>query len=690
MPSPVEPDIPTQNVIWGNFIGTTITGEDAIYNERFGVEIVGGVSETFIGETYYLSTTAFFPLQEYGWVEEPTNNERNLISGNANFARAYGSICALDNSVGSPPFYDDGAGVFIGYDPCIRADAGNSPHESDLLLGGGVWNEVRNNYIGTDLGGVYPISNTNGVWLNYEATNNHVGGCVKFPFTPGAPPVDPPPCQPHHTLDFEQDANLISGNIRHSDGMYVGGHGVWLNGTPLPHLVQASGVITNEIGGNFIGTDAMGREGLPNSGDGVYLRGGADLPHAPTRNEVGATTEHFDFHNAFRYGNLISSNGDINNTVFEDILPGYPFGPFNNGVELIGPGVMQNRIGYGNVIGLDSQLTNPLGNGDNGVLIWQGPAENYVHNNAGLNLSKPFVAGDIQSDAGAIGANGAFATAPGRSGVKIEGARLNAVFRNCIGGDGALCADSPTGLLLGNVWHGVVITNAAAMNTVGLNPTAGVTNTAIAEGNWIHHNGADGVAVAGDSSDQNTIRFNAIWLNGNPALGNLGIDLGDDGDTANDVGDPDTGPNQFQNYPDPVIDDAHWVVYFHSCVTCTVDIYATLETESDWPVNRGEGRYWLVSKQASGVTDTVDISATLATSPLGNPPTGNVCVTLTGTDADGNTSEFSDCQDAHFNPTAVLIRALRSVGIIPALLGGGLVLGGALGWRVWRRRRVRD
>jgi len=47
----------------------------------------------------------------------------------------------------------------------------------------------------------------------------------------------------------------------------------------------------------------------------------------------------------------------------------------------------------------------------------------------------------------------------------------------------------------------------------------------------------------------NQITYNSIYLN---TL--LGIDLNNDGVTANDVGDPDTGPNTLQNFP--VIDSA--------------------------------------------------------------------------------------------------------------------------------------
>lgn len=686
--------IPTKNSVWGNYIGTDLLGMTTESStapgidtgNRFGVEMVGGARQNYVGDTWDIRN---WLMVDPAWVEEPTNAERNLISGNDNPVDIYGASCVQGGMPPLPPFYNDGAGVFLGVDPCVRANlAAGGAAESPMLTAGALETHVRNNYIGVQSPAEAALPNTNGVWLNYDAASNHIGGCVKFPFTVGPHAA----CDPQHDIDLEQDANLISGNQKLDGQGQSGGHGIWLNGAlDVNQLTDGEpDVDFNEIGGNFIGVNGGGGAPLPNFGDGVLLAMGSPPmgpAGAPSQNEIGATTEYVDGKleaGAYSYGNLISGNGNPTDV-------GLPLGDFDNGVELVGMGVDANRVGYGNVIGLDSQGLNVLGNGDNGVKVWQGATGNYIHNNSGGDISKPFVPTDAQSDAGAISANGAFGTATGRHGVfLLQSAARNAVFRNCIGGSGITCT---LAMNLGNLVSGVVISDTSVGNTVGLNPTGGITKTAVAEPNWIHHNGVsgvgDGVAVLGETSDQNTIRFNAIWLNGNPAVGNLGIDLGDDGDTANDADDLDTGPNEEMNYPDAVVDAAHWIVRFRACTGCTVDIYATLENESDWNINRGEGRHWLTSTLVSsyGVSNTLNVAADI-TRTLGSPPGGNVCITLTATDVNGNTSEFSDCQDAHFNPTAVLVRALRSVGILPALLGCGLVLGGALGWRVLKRRRA--
>ncbi|HVK14131.1 MAG TPA: hypothetical protein VM597_35645, partial [Gemmataceae bacterium] len=89
---------------------------------------------------------------------------------------------------------------------------------------------------------------------------------------------------------------------------------------------------------------------------------------------------------------------------------------------------------------------------------------------------------------------------------------------------------------LGNRTNGMVLQGGAAGNTIG--------GTAAGAGNTIAENGGEGIVLRNDTTTNNAIRGNSIYAN----LG-LGIDLGDDGPTLNDVGDGDTGPNGFTNFP---------------------------------------------------------------------------------------------------------------------------------------------
>ena len=671
---------PYGNVVWGNYIGTDVDGVGPMGN-RFGVEIIGGSVGNYVGDTSIIRS---WGLGMMGWTEERTSAERNLISGNDNHPvpdlyHSYGSKCSTAPGMPGTRFHDDGAGVFMGVDPCIRMS--DNPAD-DVLLGGAVDNHVRNNYIGSDFSGTGSIPNSNGVWLNYDAgaapsmrppsgaalyPGNHIGGCVKHPFTIGVHPD----CSLQS--DFEQDPNLISGSVRRINmpmrADHDGGHGVWINGAPDPYFAPSGPSASfNEIGGNFIGTIVSGTKELPNSGNGVFMLG--INPASPIfHNEIGATNEMVPgFSSSFftmtvfsplgsnyGYGNLISANGDP-----LDVHPLY--GEFDHGVEMMGPGVVVNRVGYGNIIGLNHDGTETLGNANSGVRFAFEASDNYVHNNSGTPTSKPFVVDDPISEFGAISGNGTFTstvTPHDSAGVLIEFvAKNNAVFSNCIGGDADDCSEDD----LGNTASGVYIGHDANKNLIGQSVSGGGDRY-----NDIHHNGWDGVSVVGADSDGNAIRFNSIWQNGNPGGVpldmHLGIDLNDDDDTPNDVDDLDMGPNEELNYPSGLLltPTVSYTVAYTSCTGCTIDIYASLGAESDSPLNNGEGRYWIKAVTGATTTLTTTIETELV-AIFGTPLPMDICVVMTATDSADNTSEFSPCATIAppAPPTAVTTQSQHS------------------------------
>jgi hypothetical protein len=155
-------------------------------------------------------------------------------------------------------------------------------------------------------------------------------------------------------------------------------------------------------------------------------------------------------------------------------------------------------------------------------------------------------------------------------------------------------------------------------------------------GNVIAFNHEAGVAVVGASCTGNLIHVNSIHSNGG-----LGIDLGGDGSTANDPGDPDTGPNNLQNFP--VISRAEpgattrVVASLNSTAnsTFTLDFYVSSQAD---PSGFGEGERRLGS--AIVTTDpggNADFDVVLAAATV----SGKV-ITANATDPHGNTSEFSN------------------------------------------------
>ena len=115
------------------------------------------------------------------------------------------------------------------------------------------------------------------------------------------------------------------------------------------------------------------------------------------------------------------------------------------------------------------------------------------------------------------------------TGIRLSGSG-NRVQGNFIGSDLSGAAPLP------NVWANVGMALSGSGNLIG--------GAAAGEGNLLINNSYTGVIVNAPAAAGNA------WL-GNLIRGNagLGIDLGNDGVTANDAGDADSGPNNLQNHP---------------------------------------------------------------------------------------------------------------------------------------------
>ena len=208
-------------------------------------------------------------------------------------------------------------------------------------------------------------------------------------------------------------------------------------------------------------------------------------------------------------------NGVSNNTVggLSSEARNVISGNQGNGVYIINKSAMGNLV-QGNFIGTDVTGTVDLGNGLFGVEIFDAPG-NTIGGTAAeaRNLISGNDAGGVTIQGGTLGVG------------DPEG---NVVWGNFIGTD-------VTGAnALGNTGNGVVVRLGANNTSIG-GTTAGA-------GNVISGNGSDGVSV--ESVTSSAFLSNSIFSNGG-----LGIDLGNDGITSNDVGDGDTGPNNLQNFP---------------------------------------------------------------------------------------------------------------------------------------------
>ncbi|MSU59584.1 MAG: HYR domain-containing protein [Pedosphaera sp.] len=260
-----------------------------------------------------------------------------------------------------------------------------------------------------------------------------------------------------------------------------------------------------------------------------------------------------------------------------------------------------NNVVQGNFIGTDASGTNAAANTGDGLYLACGP--NLIGGNTNL-------AGNV------LGGNNG-------SGIHLDGAAamLNLLRGNFIGV--GLNGTTP----VGNGLDGVRLENGASQNVLGSLVTV-ITNV-------IAFNGRNGVTLEATTGSQNAILANLIHHNGA-----LGIDLGNNGPTPDDTDDPDSGPNQLQNFP--VLTDARFDggLVIDGTLNSTpnanyrLDFY--LNNTAD-PSGYGEGQFYLGSSfvplNGSGTENfQVGFAASAVYTQF---------VTATVTDQAGNSSEFS-------------------------------------------------
>jgi hypothetical protein len=210
-------------------------------------------------------------------------------------------------------------------------------------------------------------------------------------------------------------------------------------------------------------------------------------------------------------------------------------------------------------------------------------------------------------------------------------ANNNSLVNNLIGTNAAGTGALP------NTSKGVLIFGASN-NTVG-----GVGGSSA---NVIAYN-QDANVVVDDGTGTatgNRIRANSIY-----GSAGLGIDLNDDGVTANDANDPDSGPNSLQNFPEITIISGGTIGgRLNSTIGTSFSIELFASPTCD-PSGHGEGQMYL-----GFVSVTTNSSGNGSFSFTGTPPSGWF-VTATATNlGDNSTSEFSPCfPEAQATPTTV-------------------------------------
>jgi len=272
----------TGNIVEGNFIGTDVTGTNAIANAQSGVQIQGcgnTIGGTAPGAGNVISGNSQKGIYLSGSNGNVTGNlvQGNLIGLDATGTRSLGNYIAgiglngaANNVIG---------GTTAAARNVISANGNGATGLGGVFFGfsGTTGNQLLGNYIGTDLSGTQAVGNQNdGVYLEQAATN-FIGGSA-----PGA-------------------GNVISAN---------GVDGIFLTNATW-----------NVILGNFIGTKADGTNALGNMYHNIELQAYA------TNNFIGGTLAGAGNHIAFArtaqysgvrvrpnsFNNLISGNSIFNN-----------------------------------------------------------------------------------------------------------------------------------------------------------------------------------------------------------------------------------------------------------------------------------------------------------------------------------------------------------------------------------------
>lgn len=581
------------NRIQGNYIGTDATGLLDRGNINNGV--FASVADLILGGT------------ESGARNVIAGNNQNgvfLSGGSAMDCRVVGNYIgtdvtgqtALENGDDGvllvTAFHNQIGGPGAGAGNVISGNAGNGVRLNAFSQ----HNVVAGNRIGTDAAGNASLGNGEDAVKIEDAQMNRIGGAL-----PGA-------------------GNILSGTNQ---------YGIWIN-HPLAKQ--------NRIEGNFIGTNATGSAPLGNKVSGILITDASD-------NVIGGASP--------GSGNVISGNGDSGIRMFK----------------------MMNTPGrtaiQGNYIGTDAAGVLPIGNGSRGIdlslavgVVIGGVTEgarNVISGNASAGVLLRDTSRDSRVLGNRIGVNAAgnAAVPNGLDGVFIENAPANQIGGATPGAENIISGNQRYGVYLldakaiGNRIAGNRIgTDAAGTAGIG-NASAGIyikaaTGNLIGDtgenaGNRIAHN-LSGVVIL--SGSMNRILSNSIESNDG-----LGIDLGEDGITANDEIDSDTGANQFQNRPVLLSANAGEVLAItgtlHSA-TGTEFLLQFFRNSACDDSGSGEGAMLIGS-----TTVVTDASGDAAFSvALAIDFEGSAFLTGTATDPSGNTSEFSECLEVVGLPTS--------------------------------------
>jgi hypothetical protein len=481
-----------------------------------------------------------------------------------------------------------------------------------------------------------------------DANNNAGADLIAFSIGSGVQTISPTSALPTITDSVTIDGTTqpgfagnpvieLNGNSAAGlgDGLVVSGGNSAVRGLVINRF-NARGIILltnggNVIESNFIGTDVSGTVSFENGNAGIQVE--------TTDNVIGGTT--------VGGRNIISGNVSIGIVFFGDSVTS-----------------VTRNIVQGNLIGTDVTGSAALPN-DSGVGLFDAPgntiggttagAKNIISGSRffGVSVAFPLSTGNL-AQGNFIGTDVSGTASLGNTfeGVFIFDAPNNTIggatsaSRNIISGNGRGISTNGVGSVLqgnfigtdvsgtanlGNIFGGVSIN--ASNNTIG--------GTASGADNTIAFNFGPGVILQAGAN--NAILSNSIHSNTDLGIDIDPIDIDPNGVTANDACDPDTGPNNLQNFPVLISASSSGGSTtiqgsLNSALNTTYLIQFFSNTACD-PSGFGEGETFIGSTTVTtigGCTAFFNVTLPVSVAP-------GQSITATATDPIGNTSEFSNC-----------------------------------------------
>jgi hypothetical protein len=642
------------NRIEGNYLGTDTTGTGALGNLR-GVDIDGSANNT-VGGTTPPSRNLISGNTQAGVAILNPGATGNLIAGNYIGTDASGTEALGNGRYGIVLDFSDGANTIGGTTVGARNIISGNGH-SGVFIYAEIGDVVVGNYIGTDVTGTGALGNSQAGVLSTGNIGIRIGG-------PGP-----------------GEGNVIAGN-------QVG--------------IDVDGDTGDVVAGNYIGTDARGNRALGNTSSGVLLEDGAfnNLIGSDTDDRGGNVISANGV-----AGVLIRDSGTNRNTIVDNRIGTDARGTHDLPNGRVGVGIYRQAFGnlVGAVLDPSGMSLHPAGNliaGNDGPGVWLNAGYqvidyNTVRDNRGAGvavsdlLTSPgaplrtgYLPGDLAPDFTLKDQNGhdvSLADFAGKyvildfcpawcmpcqqltqqvPGIVQRLRSLNVPFEYVqvlledVNHNPATLADAqdwvqrfqlsspvlwgPQADALFQTWGGAAFPFLFFLNpdrtiyfsALGFDPAMDFVPLVSAE--------ANGTFTTPDNV-RSDIRYNSISGNAR-----LGIDLGNDGVTANTPGAHPSGPNLWQNYPvltSVAAAGGNKTVsgYLDSTpnMTFLIQVFANATPDHS---GHGEGQYllgdtWVTTDQSGRATFS------LTYTPMAGAPF--LSATATDDSGYGSTSEFS-------------------------------------------------